>query len=176
MDNLIKLSQFSAPIKVLSNNENIEARLNDVISEAQERYLFRILGVIEYNRLKDADLTGSNEWTRFVNGHTYTKNGKEYRYGGIKNVLLHLIFYDLQRELINDPILRGYSQAEYAEGMKVIPNRRIVQSWNKGVDLLSDYMYEIADYPTVENFLNDFDTDYPDWNYKRFKKINQFNL
>lgn len=174
MENLIKVSDFKAPIKVFATNENLNARINDLISYAQEHYLIWILGKLEYDKLASADLETNTAWQRFVNGHSYDLSGTTYYYKGIKDPLKHLLFYDILTELHTDPIPHGYSQAEYEEGRKVFPAVRAARSYNHACDLIYDYEKKFADYPTVYRFLTDFENDYPDLLFRPIKKMNPF--
>jgi hypothetical protein len=176
MDNLISIKDFKAPIAIINSDKDTEERVNDVISYAQENYLIRILGALEYNKLNAATLEGDTEWTRFINGVNYTVGGTEYKYGGIKNPLKHLIFYDIQTEFANDPIPLGHSAEQFDKGRKVIPVHRITRSWNYAVDLIQDYDCKQWDFVTVYRFLQDNETDYPEWEYRFFRKLTGFGI
>jgi hypothetical protein len=172
MENLISIQDFKSPVALINSDADVAARITDIISFAQKKYLMQILGKMEYDKF-DAAPTNA-EWTNFVNGTVYTKSGNTYKYEGITEPLKHLIFFDIQKELSNDPIGLGYVEAEYREGRKLFPIDKVIESWNYAVNIISEYESKFAYYPTVRRFLYDNETDYPDLLFTNFEFKNRF--
>lgn len=178
MVNLVDITDYEAPYEVVSNNDQVVERVKDIISYAQEKYLIKILGKLEYDKLNAlntaANIAANAEWNSFVNGTDYEDNGKTFKYSGIKKPLRLLMFYDIQKALLYDPIVLGYSKTEYQEGVKIFPTDKVIESWNEAVNIIEKYEYIYSYWPTVMRFLYDNETDYPDLLFTHFEYKNRY--
>jgi hypothetical protein len=160
MDNLITVSDFKAPYKIIANDEAVQQRVSEVIAFAQSDFLQRILGRLEYDKLEASP--SNAEWVSFISGKNYTAGGVDYKYAGIKAPLAMYAFKFIQDEFLSDPVPLGYISREFKNGKYAYPANRVIESWNRMVNLTFGYNYRDGYYPTVERFLLDNETDYPD--------------
>ena len=67
----------------------------------------------------------------------------------------------------------GKAQITRSDASQQTPNDLIAEAWNKAVDEIKD----LSDYsPTVWNFLDTYESDYPDLDYTGICKINQIGI
>jgi hypothetical protein len=181
MINLIDKDDFSIPYQVVAGSTALETRLDDIITQYQRAYLIDILGDEEYNKFEN-DFSGgvpqSQEWIDFLDGATYTKESVSgitltINYLGIKPVLAKLIYKDYQHATITKVFTNGKAQVNRADATQMFPDSLIVEAYNLAIDEIwngSEYA------PTVYNFLEENETDYPDWVFKKINKINRIGI
>lgn len=170
MDNIITISDFKNPYLVFATAGTVtETYLNELIAKYQEEILKNILGIQTYNVMQ-TDIA-DDLWTRFISGYTYTVDSISYEYQGIKEVLTNFLYYYWNYDLANGLVPDGSVVMNYDENTKVIPQQKMVNSWNDACKLIdNNILYDATVYHYLENFAPDT------WIYKGFKKQNIFNI
>ena len=137
-------------------------QLIDYISEFEDKYLDEMLGV----KLKNQFLTGLEAatpdqiWIDLRDGKEYDISGITYRWQGFLNdkklsPIANYIFCNMttDNQFMNTGIGEARSTAENAT--IITPQYRISVVWSEMAKLNCD----------LANFLTEFESDYPDWNF-----------
>jgi hypothetical protein len=180
MDNLITISDFYNPYMVYAESgEDTETFLNEIITYYQKAILTSILGEIEYNNFED-DLTGtvpaSDQWDWFYTGKEYTYNDVTYKYQGIKDVLVRMIYYYWQKETASNLAESGQLRKNLVNAVQVIPSFKMSRAYNEAIDnIINTREYS----PTVYNFLShqqELNNYFEDWVFTKVEKINMYGI
>jgi len=212
---LIDASYFNREIAIPNVNElqgNASTELTLFIDDKVRLLLQNVLGFDLFTDL-NGDITNGvlktdaeQKWKNLVNGVTYTKNGKQFRWKGLlytegtfKSSLLadYVYYFWLENEVSN---MTGVGEVVQVSKNAVSVNstQRLIKTWNRFVNAVNGWetygnrkgvMYwhggvPIYDYSNAEKsmyvdlftFLKDNQTDYPDAPFTCFEYKNQFGL
>jgi hypothetical protein len=179
----------------------IDERVPFVLKQALGFELFKDLTDNMTDGILNAD--AEQRWKDLVNGKTYEKNSKEYRWNGLaytegtfKNSLLTpFVYYHYLKDHVSQLSGVGEVAGTAKNAESVNSNQRLVNAWNdfilqyqgacrnkplryyKDLVLVTDY-YGGKDNSFVDllTFLQDNQTDYPDAPLTRYELQNSFGL
>jgi hypothetical protein len=174
MDPLITINDFSNPMLVYAKTSGAtDTYFDEVVQRYQKKILLDILGRQLYNEFDVAYKAGLTDdfWNRFYNGYDYTVDSVEYKYLGIKEVLVGFIFYYWMASKKSTLAEDGHTIADYQESSKYLPQELMEESWNDAVDVVnSNDLYA----PTVYHFIdNNYDGD-GSWIFTEIDKISMW--
>jgi hypothetical protein len=181
------------PTYLIINEINGEETLNAIITQRQMSLLKMLLGSIEYNKMSNDFVNGSFQSTKyndFINGKSYTVNGKPVVWSGFKQLLKYFVFYDYLR---NKNIVQSTiaNTSPKTENSNVVSGAVLLATvYNLGVDMYgldifnlfittfkytdNNNTYKYSD--TAYNYLYQNRLDFTDWKFIELKKANSFNI
>lgn len=146
--------------------------------------------------------TAPQKWLNLVNGCTYTKDGKDYTWQGLKfeqglykvSILAHYTYVNHYQTDINSPM--GQIVVMPKNGINVNPTQHLVEVWNEFVEmyqgsycnepinhfyngvLFVDYYNHDSNngYVSYLQFLMDNKTDYPEYSARPLNFKNEFGI
>lgn len=142
--------------------------LKDIITEFQQKIFRDLVGEALYQYLTDNE--EEDVYTVLRDGVRITDDdGYKYEYRGLKTMLASFVYYyyKIRIESFDTGSGEKKSSNENSTPANTGLNRKIIEAWNKGVDLYLDAISYI-------NYKNDEETDYypeflPDYrNYANF--------
>ena len=211
---LIDASYFNRETAIPNVNElqgNASTELTLFIDDKVRLLLQNVLGFELFTDL-DSDITNGvlktdaeQKWKNLVNGVTYTKEGKQYRWKGLlytegtfKSSLLadYVYYFWLENEVSN---MTGVGEVVQVSKNAVSVNstQRLIKTWNRFVNavnggeiygrrgvsylhngvLVTDWMNGVSsNYVDLFTFLKENQTDYPNAPFTCFEYKNQFGL
>ena len=141
---LIDKSSFVGSLSLsVSDNDEQQIQLNEIIIEKQDKYLKLILGEIEYlnfkNDLNVAGVPQSQEWIDFLDGTTIVvtdTNGdsKNVLYEGFKSILTGFLYYEYEMAFLSIQTNSGNVSNNTENSIRVNPSRKIASNYNNSVD------------------------------------------
>ena len=204
MSNLIDDSYFKGDINVpVSSNTTLAGPLNQAITDYEEEYLKRLLGYTLYAEFiaglaadspaqKWLDLRNGVEFSFDFNGNTITNKWNGFVNSDKISPIAYYVYYKhrVDIESINSGL--GERKAKGENSVIHSANLKLVRAWNKCVNLSGEqsisykrypyYFLNTTNYfhttplPSAFNFLLDNLTDYSNWVFTPFWKINSFGL
>ena len=211
---LIDASYFNREIAIPNVNElqgNGSTELNEFIDGKVRLLLQSVLGYDLFTDL-DTDITNGalktdaeQKWKDLVNGKTYTKNDKDYRWKGLlytegtfKNSLLaDYVYYFWLESNLSDMTGVGEVVQSSKNAVSVNSTQRLINTWNRFVKAVNGgdvcdkrgrfywhggvpiYDYSQSDnsmYVDLFTYLKDNQTNYPQAPFTYFEYKNQFGL
>ena len=211
---LIDASYFNREIAIPNVNElqgSASTELNEFIDGKVRLLLQEVLGYDLFTDF-DADITNGvlktdaeQKWKDLVNGKTYTKKDKQYRWKGLiytegtfKNSLLaDYVYYFWLESNLSDMTGVGEVVQTSKNAVSVNSTQRLVNTWNRFVKAVNGgdsfgkrgrfywhggvpiYDYSQSDnsmYVDLFTFLKDNQPDYPQAPFTCFEYKNQFGL
>lgn len=185
--NLITISDFKYPYKVVANEPALVTRLTELIETKQQDILLKILGSIEVSNF-EVDFDGgsvpqSDLWLNFLNGETWAANNNNQDfsiiYRGIKPVLVRFIYYYYIESTQSVKMQSGEGAAKFQNSNQIVPDDLIRGAYKAGVDLIGNDWVEgerISDLdeykPTVFNYLYRNIDLLPNLEFGNYKKLN----
>lgn len=170
MTNLISITDFVYPYKLVVDSEENLTRINELIAFYQEAFLRKVLG---FETLNDFEQNyNSIFWQKFINGELYTVDGIIYNYSGIKKPLAMYCFVNFIEHLQYRATENGFLISTQKNGTAIMPYTVIVTVNNKLCEL---NFYETG-FANVYHFLTTNSTSVPAWVFSPFKAINRFDL
>lgn len=207
---LIDKTYFRNKLEIIGlydDHNKAEDKLNDYISIYVVDFLQGLLGLSDYEDLNSNINAGQliplapQKWLDFVNGKTYTNDGKTYRWEGIiflrgsvkMSILTNIVYCKLMVDLFSN---NGKATITTKNSIQSIPKQNFVEAYNEIVKQLHDerffkqvylindvpfidyYGGEKTDYVTLSEFLKDHENVYTNVTfsneYKDYK--NSFDL
>lgn len=103
-----------------------------------------------------------NKWLKLREGFTYTDNGKVYRYGGLKELLVPYIYSEYIRKNFVNVAKLGVNQPKTENSTVVGPADEIVRAYNEFVRLLGKSYFGYSSVNTFYGFYWINRADYTD--------------
>lgn len=161
MNNLCAYTDFvgdkNIPIK------DVTDFTNNYIAVYQKEILIKLLGFDLYLALEAglSEGTIAQKWTDLKNGSTYVVDGVKKQNPGVKDIVVYYVYCKWLSANYNQITGVGVinSTAENAE--KIDPEIKIMAGWNTMVNY----------YNMVYDFINEKETDYPNWDFTELNKI-----
>jgi hypothetical protein len=211
---LIDASYFNREIAIPNVNElqgNSATELTEFIDGKVRLLLQEVLGYDLFTDL-NSDITNGvlktdaeQKWKDLVNGKTYIKNGKNYRWKGLlftegtfkSSLLADYVYYFWLESKLTDMTGVGEVMQVSKNAVSVNSTQRLTNTWNRFVNSVNGgesygrrgimywhvgvpiYDYSHADksyYVDLFTFLKDNQTNYPDAPFTCFEYKNQFGL
>jgi hypothetical protein len=209
IDQTYFIKELSIPNLNEMDSDNLTV-LNQYIDEKCRELLQNALGYVLFKDLDSKitngvlDTLAPQKWLNFVNGTEYTKEGKLYKWKGLRyteglyksSLMAKYTFYSWLKDSISVVTGTGEKMINSQNAQNVNSNQRLVTVWN---DFVSEYQGTNTYFPTVWykgttkvvdwfgsgeqlgyvsliQFLSDHETDYPDANMTLFRNQNQFGL
>ena len=184
--------------------------LKQYIDEYSRQVLQNALGYVLFNDLDSnvtdgvLDVLAPTKWINFVNGVEYTKDGKQYKWRGLKyteglhksSLLAKNVFYHWLKDNVTQITGTGEKSIKSVNADSVNSNQRLVTVWN---NFVSEYQGAENHFPNVWykgntqvidwfgnginlgyvsliQYLIDNEVDFPEANLTIFKTQNQFGL
>lgn len=175
MDPLIEITDFSNPMLVYAKTTGAtDTYFDEVVQRYQKKILLDILGRQLYNEFDaayTAGLVADTFWYRFYNGYDYTVDSVEYKYLGIKEVLVGFIFYYWMASKKSTLSEDGHTIADYEESSKYMPQELMEEAWNDAVDVISNNEHNS---PTVYHFIDNNYDGSGTWYFTKIGRVNMF--
>jgi hypothetical protein len=207
---LIDKTYFRNKLEIIGlydDNNKAQDKLTDYISIYVIDFLQRLLGLADFTQLNSNISNGvlSNnapqKWLDFVNGKTYTKDGKTYRWEGLlylrgsvkMSILTNIVYCKLMTDLFSN---NGKATITTKNSIQSVPSANFCEAYNEIVKQLHDerffkqvyfindvpfidyYGSEKTDYVTLSEYLKDHKDVYTNVNfdneYKEYK--NSFDI
>ena len=139
MTNLITYSDFSGTINIDTSRVEVKEVIAEYITEYQEKFLIKLLGISLYNDLLSYDVT-SDKYKDLINGisSTFNWDNKNRRYIGVKRMLACFIYPYYVRESISGNALFAEVQPNPSNGSIVENRMKFVHAYNEAVKLYTD--------------------------------------
>ena len=161
MNNLCAYTDFvgdkNIPIK------DVTDFTNNYIAVYQKEILIKLLGFDLYLAFEAglSEGTIAQKWTDLKNGSTYVVDGVKKQNPGVKDIVVYYVYCKWLSANYNQITGVGVinSTAENAE--KIDPEIKIMAGWNTMVNY----------YNMVYDFINEKETDYPNWDFTELNKI-----
>lgn len=178
MANLIDTSYFvgeiSLPGQVLTGDF---ADINPYIIKYEREALIDLIGYSLYKELKaEIDASAYTEkWDRLVNGHEYTidylGDDQIVKWNGLVNsdkvsLLAYYIYFKYVQFHTTHTSGIGELIQNAENAVKSSPSQKMVNAWNRFIELRGDPYHQERILPSCYNFLDEFEDD-PDYGYDK---------
>lgn len=188
-------------IELVALNTSIDRYVRQFLQLTLNNVLFTDLD----NNITDGVLSNSapQKWLNLVNGCTYTKDGKDYTWQGLKyeqglykvSILAHFTYLNHYQSEINTPL--GQIQINAKNGVNINPTEHLTTIWNEfitmyqGSDCNEPYSHfyngtlfvdyygasqSNSGYVSYLQFLTDNKVDYPGFNAGVLNYKNQLGI
>lgn len=173
MVNLITYSDFTGDIKlVLGTGEQV--RLTAYIERYQKELLEMLLGFNLYSYLdENYDSETADKWKDLIDGvdeyFTYATYRKKYT--GVKKMIAYYVYFKWVTTETTSQTNEGETKDLSVNGESVINIDKIINAFNRMVDLYNDAQnyIEYKNYSEGSDYYDDYDSTY-------IQKINAFGL
>ena len=160
--------------------------------------------VLGYELYKDfeANKLTAQKWIDLINGKEYTKDGKLYKWKGLKytdgiykhSILAKYVFFNWYKENVTITTQTGEKIVNAQNSISVNSNQKLVSVWNSFINeyqnrttfapkvyqsrnnVIVDWFDSDNQFVTLTEFILDNETDYPNPNLKYFSHDNSFGL
>ncbi len=160
--------------------------------------------VLGYELYKDFDANKltAQKWIDLINGKEYTKDGKLYKWKGLKytdgiykhSILAKYVFFNWYRENVTITTQTGEKIVNAQNSISVNSNQKLVSVWNSFINeyqnrttfapkvyqsrnnVIVDWFGSDNQFVTLTEFILDNETDYLEPNLKYFSHDNSFGL
>lgn len=184
---------------------NVNDKLQYFIDKYERLLLIDLFGATLYNEITTAlqDLPNADiKWQNLISGCTYTVDGKEYVFDGLRGYLQDSLvaYFVYCKYMENDESYystSGTVKLKSDNSEPYNPTRKYIDCWNEFLskyqnDLsleqpmyytldgdivgVSYYNERVSSVVTLEQFLKDNETDYEGYEFKRYEQINSFGI
>lgn len=168
---LIDKTYFRNKLEILGlydDNNKAQDKLTDYISIYVVDFLQKLLGLADFTQLNSNISNGvlSNnapqKWLDFVNGKTYTKDGKTYRWEGLlyfrgsvkMSILTNIVYCKIMADLFSN---NGKATITTKNSIQSVPSANFCEAYNEIVKQLHDerffkQVYFINDVPFIDYY------------------------
>jgi len=189
IDTTYFVGEISLPGSALSGDL---ADINSYIAKYERKALIDLIGYTLYKQLKaeidSTPQTYTDRWSRLVNGYEYEIDylGATHlvKWNGLINtekisLLAYYIYYHYVKFHVTNTTKTGEVIAKSENSSKISASQRMVNAWNRYVELRGDPASYRID-PTAYNFLYNFKDDetygYDPWLFTILKRTNTFGI
>ena len=174
---IVQLTDFEQrPYRIPNQTESKD--LYAFIEVAEEKILRELFGHDMYEELED-QLSGTPGavWVALRDGAEYAYNSQNYKYGGLKAILVPRIYSEWITETRDKYTDVGVVYNTSDNNERVSPARRIVEAYNAYARLVGDYWNQCN---TLYGYMEANEADFPDWDPDNLfdppGRINEFGL
>ena len=180
-------SDFDVEPYALANLEKVANTFDAFITLQEAETLRKLLGQTFYSTLNDNSGASSGIWFNLISGADYTYGSVVKKWEGLQKMLKSKIYSEWLRETFVSHSGIGHVIGKAENSTVVNPSEKISFAFNDFVNKAHgqyswEYIYGGIDYSISENegnlyeFLEANKSDYPDYNFRFFERINQFSI
>ena len=152
------------------------------IDRYEEKVLTDLLGYTLYYQFIEGleEPVIDQKWLDLRDGKTYEVDGKLVKWNGLINeakesLISYYIFWNYKTENHTITTNVGGVDLKSENSTRVVETQKLTQVWAKMLSLYGKHTDSDLK-PTALNFLNEFESDYPDWEFSLKGNINYFDI
>ena len=176
MDNLVTKIDMIGTLE-LALHDNRLTNFNNIVTEKQEEYLKFLLGDYLYYLFVAAidSVTPDQKWIDLRDGADFQVENKgetlTLKWKGLKNMLKYFMYYEYQVENVSKNTIASESKKKNVNSSFVNPSNKIVDKFNKGIELYGINTNKIRNSLVYDPLYSDI--TYTEWYYSHRESNNR---